>query len=328
MMKSRTILFITIFWHSVLSAQNTPMEFLNAVPPPPYDPCKLSIEEKMQFLDKMARFDTLYQTKMDEYQQGNEKFHEEHQDEETINALIKAGYSREDAAKMKNLDNMSEEEQAAPESQEMMKQYNMTMGEAKKVADYDTSAQKRWAKAQSTIMMAEAEADPEKNTKKQLEIKNDLELQQEIKWLQDKLGAGENKYFEKIRQIDIEADSARSGLNPEIEQLYKDLNDGGGNSKQVIDKIVSLRKNYCEKFTPDYLETVEGYKGYIAEHLRQYDELEELQITLLERQVGMRNPVYKPGRVAMGLVGSYRNLVGNAFKYNLNADWGAQFIGY
>jgi hypothetical protein len=30
----------------------------------------------------------------------------------------------------------------------------------------------------------------------------------------------------------------------------------------------------------------------------------------------------------MGRVGSYRSLIGDAFKYNLNTDWGAQFIGY
>jgi hypothetical protein len=327
-MKRITGLISSIFFSAITFGQNTPIEFLNAVPQPPSTLCNATMEQKKQFLDEIASFDTIYSVKMDEYQQGNEKFHEQHHDDETINALMKAGYSREDAKKMKNLDNMSEEQQEALANQVMMNQYNMTMGEAKKVADYDTESQRRWAKAQSTMMMADTEADPEKNTKKQLEIKSDLDLQQEIKWLQDKLIAGENKCLDKIRQIDIKADSAMSELNPQIEKLYKDLNNGGGNSKQVIDKIVSLRKNYCEKFTPDYLETVEGYKGYIAEHLQEYYELEELQTTLLERQVGMRNPDYKPGTAAMGRVGSYRSLIGDAFKYNLNTDWGAQFIGY
>ncbi len=327
-MKRITTIIPIFFLSSLTFGQNTPMEFLNAVPQPPSNLCNATMEQKMQFLDKIARFDTIFQVRMDEYSKEKEQFQEEHKDEATVNALIKAGYSREDAEKMKNLDNMSDEQQEALANQMMITQYNMSMDEAQKVADYDTASLHHWAKAQSTMMMAEAQYDSEKNTKKQLEIKSDLELQQEIKWLQDKLLAGENKYLEKIRQIDSKADSAMLKLNPQIDQLYKDLNDGGGNSKQVIDKIVSLRRIYCQTFTPDYLETVEGFKGYIAEHMEEYSELEEMQVELSERQVGIRNPDYSPGAIAMERVGSYRNLIGDAFKYNLNTDWGAQFIGY
>jgi hypothetical protein len=62
--------------------------------------------------------------------------------------------------------------------------------------------------------------------------------------------------------------------------------------------------------------------------MEEYSELEEMQVELSERQVGIRNPDFKPGAIAMGRVGSYRSLIGDAFKYNLNTDWGAQFIGY
>jgi hypothetical protein len=282
----------------------------------------------MQFFDKIASFDTIFQIRMEEYSKKNEQFQEEHQDEATVNALIKAGYSREEAEKMKNLDNLSEEQQEALANQVMMNQYNMSMGEAKKVADYDTASQRRWAKAQSTMMMADAQYDSEKNTKKQLEIKKDLDLQQEIKWLQGKLIAGENKYQDIMRQIDSKADSAMSKLNPQIEKLYKDLNDGNGNSNQIINQIIAIRKEYCESFTPDYLETVEGFKVYIAENMEDYSELEKMQVELSERQVGIRNPDFKPGAIAMERVGSYRNLIGDAFKYNLNTVWGAQIIGY
>ena len=326
---NRINLFISIIIFSNLAVgQTTPMEFLYAVPQLPSNLCEATMEQKKQFLDEVARFDSIFRAKMDEDQQENEQFHEQNQDEETLNALIKAGYSREDAEKMKNLDNMSEEQQEALANQVMINQYNMSIGEAQKVADYDTASQRRWAKAQSTMMMADAQADSENNMKKQLEIKSDLELQQEIKWLQDKLMAGENKYLEKIRQIDIDADSARAELDPKIEKLYKDLNDGRGNSQQVIDKIVSLRKNYCIKFTPDYLLTVEDYKGYIVGHFQEYNRLEELQLKLAENQGMLKDPNYKPVKYAMAKVGGYSGMVADAYKYNLNADWGAQFIGY
>ena len=149
-----------------------------------------------------------------------------------------------------------------------------------------------------------------------------------MKLLQDKLRAGENKYLEKIREIDVEADSAILELRPKLDKLQKDLEEGNGNSYQIIDQIVSLRQRFCEKFTPTYLETVEGYKGYISEHMQEYYQMEDLQIQSMERQMGMKNPGYQPGAGPMGMVGSYLHLVSAAFKYNLNAEWGAQFIGY
>ena len=170
-MKTFFALVLSSLLFSNTFGQNNPMEFLNAVPQPPYNPCGMSVEQKMQFFDKIAGFDTIYSAKMAEYQQGDDKFQEEHQDEETVNALMKAGYSRQDAEKMKNLDNMSEQEKTAMANQVMLNQYNMTLVEAQKVADYDTASQHRWAKAQSTMMMADAQADPEKNTKSNSKLK-------------------------------------------------------------------------------------------------------------------------------------------------------------
>lgn len=322
-----TFIAITVISATVYG-QNTPMEFLSAVPQPPSNVCKTDIDGKRLFQAKLASFDTLFTLKMEELNKGEEEFHQEHQEEETVNALIKAGYSREDAEKMKNLDDMSEEQQEALANQMILSQYNMDLDEAKKVAEYDSATLQRWGKAQSTIAMADVQADPEKNTKRQLEIKSDLELQQEIKWLTDKIMAAENKWFDKFRQIDVEADSVRSVIDPKIDKLYKDLNDGNGNSEMIIEKIVALRQQYCDKFTPNYLETVEGYKGYISEHMQDYFELEALYMEQVKRQVGIVNPDYKPGKAAMGIVGGYRDRVGGAFKYNLNADIGAQFIGY
>jgi hypothetical protein len=313
-------------------AQTTPLEFLNAVPQPPLVICKAGIEGKIKFQEQLAGFDTIYQAKMNEYKEtGNDKHLEDYQDEAIVNMLMKSGYSREDAEKMKNADNMSEQEKMELANNSQMKNYNMTMDEMsqmKKLAEEDTAALRRKLKAKSTRMMAETQLDQAGNQKKQLETKTDIELRQDMKLLNDKLRAGENKYIEKIREIGLDADSALLILNPKLEKLQKDLSEGNGNSDQIIDEIIGLRKKYCESFTPSYLEIVEGFKGYITEHMQDYFDLEEMQMQEMERQTGMKNLDYKPGAGPMGIVGSYRNLVGDAFKYNLNAEWGAQFIGY
>ncbi len=316
------------FFYAISSAQSTPLDFLGAVPQPPYQLCEAGIQEKMEFLDQFARFDSLLQARMEEYDaKGNDQYMEDHREEAMVNTLMKSGYSREDAVKMTD-PNLSEQEKIAIANRMMVSRYNMDMDEAKKVAKLDKAAQQRWAKAQSTGMIAEAQLDPEGNQKKQIEIKGDIELQQNIKYLQDKLRAGENKFLDQIREIDVKADSAMSELRPKLEKLQKALEEGNGDSHKIIDEIVSLRQQYCEKFTPGYLKTIEGFKGYVADHLREYTDLEEMLVESMERQTGIKNPDYKPGQMAMGMVGSYRSLVGGAFKYNLNAEWGAQFVGY
>jgi len=327
-MKSSFAFLIGLVIFSGAYAQKTAQEFLNMVPKPPSNVCGATMEEKQKYMDELARFDTLYRQKLESQKEASEKFEQEHQDEMTVNALVKAGYSREDAEKMKNLDNMSDEEKTALANQVMLNQYNMDMDEAEKVSKYDSVTLNRWGKAQSTIYMTNAQLDPEGNEKKQQDIKEDLELQKEIIYLTDKLKAGENKYLEQIRELDIKADSARVKMKPELDRLYEKLNSGSGHADQIIESIKLLRQNFCGEFTPSYLDIAEAYKGYIVEHWQEYYRWEELQMEITERQVGMHDPNYKPGVIAMGKVGSYYSMVSDAFKYDQNLDWGNQFIGY
>ena len=323
------IVFTSAILISILTlGQTTPMEYLNAIPNPPSDPCGYDIGQKTQFLEELQNTLSSFMQDAEKEREASEKFQEEHQDEQTVNVLMKAGYTRQEAEKMKDLDNMSDEEKMKLANQMMGRNYNMTMATAEKVADYDSLELKRWSKAQSTMMMADAQLDPNKNQKKQQEIKNDLDLQKESNFLDDKLKAGENKYIDMLTKLELKADTALAKLNPKIDTLYKDLQEGNGDADQIIERIQSLRQTYCEKFTPSYLKIIEAYKGYVVEHWQQYYDLEELQLKITESQVGMRDPNYKPGQLAMMRVKGYLTMVTDVFKYNLNADVGAQFIGY
>ena len=327
-MKKACLLIVCMALFAAASGQHTPMEYLNAIPNPPSDPCGFDIGQKTQFLDDMKNALSPFAEDTEKERAASEKFQEEHQEEQTISTLMKAGYTREQAEKMKNLDNMSDEEKMKMANEMMMSKYNMDINEMKKVAKSDTVYQKNWVKATSTMMMADAQVQPDKNTKEQIEIKDRLKLQDEIEYLQDKLTAGENKYIDMLTELELDADTALSEINPQIDKLYKDLAEGNGNTDQIIDKIVTLRQKYCEKFTPRYLDIIEGYKGYVAEHFQEYFRLEELQLKLAESQGILKDPNYKPGKLAMGRAGSYASMVSDVFKFNLNADIGAQFIGY
>ena len=327
-MKKTFLLIVSLAYWAAASGQGTPMDYLNAIPNPPSDPCGYDLGQKNQFLEDLQTKLSPFIENTEREREASKKFQEEHQDEQTMSVLMKAGYTRQEAEKLKNADQMSEEEQMALANQMMMQKNNMDLDEIKKLADADTGYQRRWVKATSTMMMAEAQVEPDKNTKEQLEIKDRLKLQEEIDYLLDKLTAGENKYFDMLTELEFDADTALSEITPQIDKLYKDLTEGNGNTDQIIDGIVTLRQSYCEKFTPRYLRIIEGYKGYVAEHFQDYYRLEDLQIKLAESQGILKDPNYKPGKLARGKAGSYANMVGGIFKYNLNADVGAQFVGY
>ncbi|MFN8134963.1 MAG: hypothetical protein U0Z17_06980 [Bacteroidales bacterium] len=328
-MKNLSVIILLVSVAIRAAGQHTPMEYLNAIPNPPSDPCGFGISEKAQFLDALQSSLSVFKENAEKESEASEQFQDEHQDEQTVSVLMKAGYTRQEAEKMKNLDKMSDEEKMMLANQMLQKNYGFAdTAEAHKVARYDSTAQQRWAKATSTMVIADVQSEPEKNKQKQLEIKNNLDLQDEMQYLKDSLLATENKYFEMLTELELDADTALSEMNPEIDKLYKDLAKGNGNTDQIINKIVALRQNYCEKFTPRYLRIIEGYKGYVAEHFQQYFRLEELQMKLAENQGVLKDPNYTPGKLAMGKAGTYASMVHAVFKYNLNADVGAQFIGY
>jgi len=317
---------------SLLSAavfsQFTPMDYLNAIPLPQRNPCGYDIGEKQQFLEELKSIIRPYSERAEMESKASEEFREEHQDEEAVSVLMKMGYTRAEAEKLKNADKMTEQEQMAIANQMMKRKNNMSMQQIMKVSEYDSAAVGRWANARATRMQAEVQVDPEKSTKDQIGIKENLRLQQDIKLLRDKLTAGENKYAEMLAQLDAEADTARSKMNPEIEKLYKSLTEGNSNSEQIISRIRALRDTYCAKFTPRYLQIIKDYKVFVTNNLEEYNKLEALQMELTKSQGILDDPNYIPGKLAMGMAEGYASMVAGVFKYNLNADVGAQFVGY
>lgn len=318
------ILTFILLSYSTL-AQKTADEYLASIPALTFSPCTADYEQKRQFKEDIARFGDSLRADLEARQQVSEGFHEDHRDEETINALMKAGYTREQAEKLKNADKMSEQELMALANEMMMNKNNIAIDDYKKVADYDTAAQRRWAKALSTEMMADM--DPEKNEKEQIKLKQDIDMQSELQFQKDKMRAGEDKYLQQLSKLDKEADTARKLLDQQLDIARKDLeNCSNGQCQQIKDHMRELMDNYCRDFTPKYLEIVDQFKVYLKQNLSEYYKLEELQIRSLEVQTGVKDPNYRKGTMPVGIVGTYINLLTDAFKYRVNDSFGMLII--
>jgi hypothetical protein len=303
-------------------AQKSALEFLAEVPELTFDPCTADYLQKKEFGEKIQKLGDSVRAELETRQQESEQFQKEHQDEEQINILMKLGYTREQADKLKNADRMSEAEQMAIANEMLMNRNNMTVEDYQKVAEYDTAAQRRWAKANSTMEMADM--DTQENEKEQLKLNQDFDLQSELMLQRDKIRAGEDKYMQQIGKLDKEADTTRIVLDKQIEKAQKDLENCNNDQQrdQIKGRMTQLMDTYCKKFTPKYLEIIGQFKVYIQQNLNEYDKWEELQIKSVESQTGVKNPNYKTGTMSVGIVVSYMNLLSNAFKYSLNNNLG------
>jgi len=325
-MKHFLYLTVFIFLSAIALAQKTAEEYLSAVPQLTCNPCTADYEQKQKSKEDLGNFDTELKADMEARRQASEQFRAEHHDEEQVNVLKGLGYSEEQAMQLKNADNMSEAEKMAIANQMMMNKNNMSVDEYKKVAGYNTDAQSRWAKAQSTS--SAADMDPAKNESEQLKTKQDFDLQTELQFQKDKLRAGEDKYMQQLRKLDKEADTARIVLDEQLNQARNDLENCFNHKQrdQIKGHMNNLMDDYCKQFTPKYLEIFEQYKVYIEKNLPEYYMFEELQIKSLESQTGVKDPNYKTGSVPIGIVGSYVSLLSEAFKYRVNDNFGMLII--
>ncbi len=318
------IILLSLVVSKVL-AQTSPEEYLSAVPVLNINPCSASFEEKQKFREDLDKISNAMKDDMEARQQEAEQLNEANRDQERINGLIKAGYSREDAIKLQNADNMSEAELMALANQMMMNKNNMTVDDYKRAADLDTAAQLRWSKAHSTEMMADMDA--EKLEKDQLALKRDIDLQVEFQFQRDKMRAGESKYIQQLDTLDKEAREARLVLEKEIEKARADLEKcETGQCEQIRERMRVLRDDFCNEFTPEYLVIIEQYRIYIEKNIPEYYKLEELQMKSLKSQTGTKDPNYKPGSMPLGMVESYISVLNDAFKYSLNNNFGGPVI--
>lgn len=318
------LFFIAIFYLLISNvlAQKTAEEYLAAVPVLSFNPCAADYSQKQEFREEIQMLNDSLSAELEARRQESEQFQEEHQAEEQVNVLMKLGYTREQAEKLKNADNMSEEERLAIANEMMMNKNYMTIEDYKKVADYDTAAQRRWAQSQSTIMMADM--DSKKVEEEQEKFKHDFDLQNEFMFQNNKVRAGQDKYLQQIHTLDKEADSARRLLDQQLDKERKNLENCTNDQQrdQVEGRMKNLMDTYCRQFTPRYLEIIDRFKVYISHNLSEYDKLEKLQIRSIESQTGVKNPDYKIGSMSLGLVGTYISLLSDSFKYSLYNNLG------
>lgn len=184
---------------------------------------------------------------------------------------------------------------------------------------------KGWSKAYSTEQMANA--DPEKLQADALKNKKMFDLLQKQKFLTDKMNAGWNKYFQMFDSLQKVTDIARADLDHQLKPLFEELESGdidGDRREAIENQIYEENMNFCQAYNPRYCRIIYEYKQHLSEVLFKYDydTLENVQHEILNFQLGVEVPNYKPGLYALEAVDGYASLLGTVFKFSVARNWG------
>lgn len=308
---------------AIVSGQETAMQYFAHLPDVPATICSIDDTARVRFKDNIDVVTDVLNPDIDAREDAAEEFVKEHRADAEATAMKNAGFESIDVQKLKNMDtkHMSEAQKKAMIDQLMQQNMNMTYDEAieLKSKSKDTAYMKGWSKAYSTERMADA--DPQKLQADALKNKAMFDLLQKQKDLTDKMRAGWDKFYQLFDTLAKEADTARADLDRRLKPLYAELDSGdisGDRREAIEDQIDQQNMAYCMVFNPRYCQIVFEYKKHLFDVLfkAEYDTLENIQNEILNHQLGVENPTYKPALYALQAVNGYASLLRSVFKYS------------
>jgi hypothetical protein len=304
-----------MFFGLLLKAQIVnPEMVVNKMPVITIDVCKKEVRE--QFLKQV---DLLKKEVEEEIslRKSKSKSNSKGFDEQAAkNMMNQHGMSVSDAD-IQKMKTAGKEEKKAMADQMMQQYMNMSVDEAKKAAKMSPEAQKAWGEAMSTEMMAEAQANPEKNKAIQKSNMNMFELVQEQSQLAQKIQVGVMKFEEKLAEFNLLKDKASQEYEKccaDIDKKYAGMvNHTLGDEYYETIRIQkeACYQNYCSSKTPQYKALLdERFKEIVASG-NDYNRMDVLTNELASATTGSKKEIYEPGLMYLEALKEYMDLLEN-----------------
>lgn len=347
-MKRLTGFFVLTFLvSSVLAQQKTATEYLIQIPHTPDLPCERDMVGGNDFkgdiakvLSEMSKDIAARNKKARDYMKGHEK---EARETAVKNSGLVLTPEQMKVMQQENK-HMTQAQKDQLADQVMQQNMNVSLDELKKMKDengkVNPKAVENWAQAYSTELDAERDLNPEKARAAEIRNKQTNDLVKEMNDIQQRLYASEDKYTQRLNDLQYLADSMylilRRHTDPmqaEADTIQKrlarekaackcDLEEA---SKRVfarvnflLEEIQTLEYMYCLPLTPKYLDIVRDYRAYIETIFNDCNKVEELQAEINFRQTGIKDPEFRPGLLALHAVHHYAELVSNVYRYKIS----------
>jgi hypothetical protein len=339
-MKKTAILIFFIFSVLLVDAQVRPEAYLSKLPSAPGDICSEEPKGKEEFISKVNEISEQLTAELDRRREKIDAKVEANSTKMQANAMKQTGVSPELLQQMMALEKQSKgatgaqekaykEQKKALADQMMQQSMNISMGEVENLKKMDKAGQKAWATAYASEKNAEVMADPQKVKDENAKNMEKYKLQARQKQLSDSLGAAQNKYMVKFREIDESEDGSKllakiEGIRNEISRLYAEASKRETTPNQnkleaLRGEMVAAKISYCNLQTPRYIKVLAEYKSFVQSSMSAYYRLEKLSSQVSESQTGVDiSP--EPGEFGLGQVSGYIKFLNDVYKYNLRGQ--------
>lgn len=330
-----------------VTAQKSVYQYLADIPHVPGAPCERDDAAPQNFkedvnkvIDELSKDIAARNKKARDYMKGHEK---EARETAVKNSGLVLTPEQMKVMQQENK-HMTQAQKDQLADQVMQQNMNVSLDELKKMKNengkVNPKAAENWAQAYSTEIDAERELNPDKARAAEIRNKQTNDLVKEMNDIQQRLYASEDKYTQRLNDLQYLADSLylilRRHTDPmqaEADTIQKRLArekaacncDMEEASKRVfarvnflLEEIQTLEYMYCLPLTPKYLDIVRDYRAYIETIFNDCNKVEELQAEINFRQTGIKDPEFRPGLLALHAVHHYAELVSNVYRYKIS----------
>ena len=312
MMKKIVVFFAFAICNTIALAQSTPEAFIGLLPTIPSDACTKKFDEREKFKTHLDSLIDLINVEISR-RRVEEKAAGKSAQQQAMNKYAQQyGLSPEDMQKLKN-GNMSKADKQAIADKALQNSNNMSYGEAKSIAKAKPEGKKAWAEGYSTEKQAEMAVDPNKTRDMELQYKNQNELMEMQKHIQDSLSAIQLKFDHQLQ--DIENDPGRLSLLKDISEYQNEMA-GKSDVTDIKKKIIMKKMEYCRRFSPRLINIVSNMESFTKASIPVFYRLESISKRLYKLQNGVDQTI-QPGSMGISVVkGLFQSLHG-IFQYNI-----------
>ena len=257
-------------------------------------------EGRQQFLKQVDQLKTDVEeeiTRRKDKSKSNSKGMDEQAAKNMMNQM---GYSVS-SSDMQKMKTATKEEKKAMAMAMMQQNTNMSVDEAKKVSKMSKEGQKAWAEGMSTEMMADAQANPDKNKAAQKNNMNMFELAQEQSQIAQKIQLVTRKFDEQLEEFNKLKEKTLNEFEACLKKVGKDYENkinfdlGSSYAEAMEYQKNSCYQNCCGFLTPKYNAVLLDWFNAMIALDDDYNRMDVLTNELASATTGTNKKVIEPG---------------------------------
>lgn len=291
-----SVLFIFLFLNGF--SQHAPDAFLAKIPD--VDRLSCDQENNTEFFKEVYQVKEDLQLEISRRKQESKQSAKNFDEQAAKNMMGQMGMSVSDAD-IQKMKTASKEEKKAMAMAMMQGNMNMSVEEAQKASKMSDAGKKAWAEGMSTEMMADAQANPDKNKATQKNNTSMYEMAQEQSSLAEKFQAAQLKFDKQLAEFqtlkaekELEYDACSAPIAKErASRPNKNL---GSDSHPDLDaKQKACYMVYCSFLTTAYKTILKSRLSAIMAMADDYYRMDELTNKLASSTAGAKKEINESG---------------------------------